>query len=186
MGTKHQPGAARSAESDWMDERLEEEIERPALALLGHGSTIPGRRRPVGTDRACPGRGQPDSRGAAPHLLRRLAGRHAPHAAARWTPAAGHGHGRRVAARRRDQAPRRARVRRHPHDEGEPLPRGREPARDRLRLRGRRRARGARRAAHHVHTTGEVVRLLRGAGFRDVALLGADGTAPRTSSARPG
>jgi SAM-dependent methyltransferase len=32
------------------------------------------------------------------------------------------------------------------------------------------------RAAHHVHTTGEVVRLLRGAGFRDVALLGADGT----------
>lgn len=33
------------------------------------------------------------------------------------------------------------------------------------------------RAAHHVHTTGELVRLLRGAGFADVALLGADGKA---------
>jgi hypothetical protein len=32
------------------------------------------------------------------------------------------------------------------------------------------------RAAHHVHTTGEVVRLLRGAGFAGVVLLGADGT----------
>jgi SAM-dependent methyltransferase len=32
------------------------------------------------------------------------------------------------------------------------------------------------RAAHHVHTTGEVVRLLRAAGFRDVALVGTDGT----------
>jgi cyclopropane fatty-acyl-phospholipid synthase-like methyltransferase len=32
------------------------------------------------------------------------------------------------------------------------------------------------RAAHHVHTTGEVVRLLLGAGFTDVALMGADGT----------
>ena len=31
------------------------------------------------------------------------------------------------------------------------------------------------RAAHHVHTTGELVRLLEGAGFRDVSLLGADG-----------
>jgi hypothetical protein len=39
-------------------------------------------------------------------------------------------------------------------------------------------------AAHHVHTTGEVVRLLRDAGFRDVDLRGADGTSP-TSSARP-
>jgi SAM-dependent methyltransferase len=39
-----------------------------------------------------------------------------------------------------------------------------------------RRERG--RAAHHVHTAGEVVRLLHGAGFRDVALLGADGTDP--------
>jgi cyclopropane fatty-acyl-phospholipid synthase-like methyltransferase len=34
------------------------------------------------------------------------------------------------------------------------------------------------RAAHHVHTTGEVVRLLHAAGFRDVALLGADGASP--------
>ena len=34
------------------------------------------------------------------------------------------------------------------------------------------------RAAHHVHTTGEVVRLLHGAGFGDVVLLGADGTSP--------
>jgi SAM-dependent methyltransferase len=31
------------------------------------------------------------------------------------------------------------------------------------------------RAAHHVHTTGELVRLLQGAGFGDVVLLGADG-----------
>lgn len=31
------------------------------------------------------------------------------------------------------------------------------------------------RAAHHVHTTGEVVRFLRDAGFVDVELLGADG-----------
>ena len=31
------------------------------------------------------------------------------------------------------------------------------------------------RAAHHVHTTGEVVRLLVGAGFGEVALLGPDG-----------
>jgi ubiquinone/menaquinone biosynthesis C-methylase UbiE len=31
------------------------------------------------------------------------------------------------------------------------------------------------RAAHHVHTTGEIVRLLHGAGFGDVRLLGADG-----------
>jgi hypothetical protein len=30
------------------------------------------------------------------------------------------------------------------------------------------------RAAHHVHTSGEVVRLLRGAGFGDVVLRGAD------------
>jgi SAM-dependent methyltransferase len=34
------------------------------------------------------------------------------------------------------------------------------------------------RAAHHVHTTGEVVRLLCGAGFRDVDLRGGDGTTP--------
>ena len=34
------------------------------------------------------------------------------------------------------------------------------------------------RAAHHVHTTGEVVRLLRAAGFRDVTLLSGDGTTP--------
>ena len=34
------------------------------------------------------------------------------------------------------------------------------------------------RGAHHVHTTGEVVRLLRAAGFADVALLGADGATP--------
>jgi len=32
--------------------------------------------------------------------------------------------------------------------------------------------------AHHVHTTGEVVRLLQGAGFRDVVLLDGDGTSP--------
>jgi SAM-dependent methyltransferase len=31
-----------------------------------------------------------------------------------------------------------------------------------------------RRVAHHVHTSGELVRLLRGAGFRAVELLGAD------------
>ena len=34
------------------------------------------------------------------------------------------------------------------------------------------------RAAYHVHTTGEVTRLLGAAGFADVALVGADGTAP--------
>jgi cyclopropane fatty-acyl-phospholipid synthase-like methyltransferase len=34
------------------------------------------------------------------------------------------------------------------------------------------------RAAHHVHTSGEVVRLLHGAGFRDVTLRGADGIRP--------
>lgn len=34
------------------------------------------------------------------------------------------------------------------------------------------------RAAHHVHTTGEVVRMLEAAGFRDVELRGADGRAP--------
>jgi SAM-dependent methyltransferase len=34
------------------------------------------------------------------------------------------------------------------------------------------------RAAHHVHTSGEVVRMLHGAGFRDVRLLGADGASP--------
>jgi hypothetical protein len=28
---------------------------------------------------------------------------------------------------------------------------------------------------HHVHTTGEVVRMLRRAGFRDIALKGPDG-----------
>jgi SAM-dependent methyltransferase len=32
--------------------------------------------------------------------------------------------------------------------------------------------------AHHVHTTGEVVRMLRAAGFRDVELKGPDGSAP--------
>ena len=32
------------------------------------------------------------------------------------------------------------------------------------------------RAAHHVHTTGEVVRMLRAAGFSEVELLGADGS----------
>ena len=34
------------------------------------------------------------------------------------------------------------------------------------------------RAAHHVHTAGEIVRMLRAAGFRDVELLDADGTSP--------
>ena len=34
------------------------------------------------------------------------------------------------------------------------------------------------RAAHHVHTAGELVRLLRGAGFGAVSLLGADGAGP--------
>jgi hypothetical protein len=34
------------------------------------------------------------------------------------------------------------------------------------------------RAAHHVHTTGEVVRMLRSAGFTEVELLGADGKTP--------
>ena len=34
------------------------------------------------------------------------------------------------------------------------------------------------RAAHHVHTAGEVVRLLQGAGFGDVRLVGGDGTTP--------
>ena len=33
-------------------------------------------------------------------------------------------------------------------------------------------------AAHHVHTSGEVVRLLEGAGFGEVELLGPDGIAP--------
>ena len=33
-------------------------------------------------------------------------------------------------------------------------------------------------AAHHVHTATEVVRLLEGAGFRDVHLVGGDGDAP--------
>jgi hypothetical protein len=31
------------------------------------------------------------------------------------------------------------------------------------------------RGAHHVHTTGEIVRMLHGAGFADVTLLSADG-----------
>jgi SAM-dependent methyltransferase len=34
------------------------------------------------------------------------------------------------------------------------------------------------RAAHRVHTSGEVVRMLRAAGFAEVTLLGADGTQP--------
>ena len=34
------------------------------------------------------------------------------------------------------------------------------------------------RAAHHVHTTAEVVRLLEGAGFSDVRLLGGEGDTP--------
>ena len=34
------------------------------------------------------------------------------------------------------------------------------------------------RGAHHVHTTGEVVRLLRGAGFEHVELLNGDGSGP--------
>jgi SAM-dependent methyltransferase len=34
------------------------------------------------------------------------------------------------------------------------------------------------RSAHHVHTSGEIVRMLRAAGFADVELLGADGAAP--------
>jgi SAM-dependent methyltransferase len=34
------------------------------------------------------------------------------------------------------------------------------------------------RAAHHVHTAGELVRLLRAAGFREVSLLGGDGACP--------
>jgi SAM-dependent methyltransferase len=34
------------------------------------------------------------------------------------------------------------------------------------------------RAAHHVHTTGEVVRMLRAAGFGSVELFGPDGTSP--------
>lgn len=33
-------------------------------------------------------------------------------------------------------------------------------------------------AAHHVHTSGEVVRMLRGAGFGEVELLAGDGVAP--------
>ena len=40
------------------------------------------------------------------------------------------------------------------------------------------------RAAHHVHTTGEVVRLLRGAGFAGVELLGADGASYELGSSR--
>ena len=34
------------------------------------------------------------------------------------------------------------------------------------------------RAAHHVHTSGEVVRMLRAAGFGEVELLAGDGVAP--------
>ncbi len=34
------------------------------------------------------------------------------------------------------------------------------------------------RAAHHVHTTGEVVRMLHAAGFGETKLLGSDGTTP--------
>jgi SAM-dependent methyltransferase len=34
------------------------------------------------------------------------------------------------------------------------------------------------RAAHHVHTSGEIMRLLREAGFREVRLLGGDGRTP--------
>ena len=34
------------------------------------------------------------------------------------------------------------------------------------------------RAAHHVHTTGEVARMVAAAGFRDIELRGADGRAP--------
>ena len=46
--------ARRSAESDWMRERVEEELERLALALCGHGSTVSIRMGCVGTARACP------------------------------------------------------------------------------------------------------------------------------------
>jgi SAM-dependent methyltransferase len=34
------------------------------------------------------------------------------------------------------------------------------------------------RGAHHVHTSGELVRMLRAAGFRDVRLVGSDGESP--------
>jgi SAM-dependent methyltransferase len=40
------------------------------------------------------------------------------------------------------------------------------------------------RGAHHVHTSGEVVRLLSGAGFGDVRLLGADGASPYALGSR--
>jgi hypothetical protein len=39
-------------------------------------------------------------------------------------------------------------------------------------------------AAHHVHTTGEVVRLLHAAGFGDVELLGGDGASAYALGAR--
>ena len=41
----------------------------------------------------------------------------------------------------------------------------------------------AARAAHRVHTSGELVRMLRTAGFAEVELRGAEGD--RTSSGRP-
>lgn len=50
-----------------MDERVEEEVERPVLAVLGHGSTVASWQRPVSTDPACQRRGEPESRGTAPH-----------------------------------------------------------------------------------------------------------------------
>ena len=48
-----------------MRERVEEELERPALALCGHGSTVSPRTGRVSTARACPRGGHPDSGGAA-------------------------------------------------------------------------------------------------------------------------
>ncbi|HUR85134.1 MAG TPA: class I SAM-dependent methyltransferase [Solirubrobacteraceae bacterium] len=39
-------------------------------------------------------------------------------------------------------------------------------------------------AAHHVHTSGEIVRMLRAAGFAEVRLLGADGTEPYEPGSR--
>lgn len=101
-----------------------------------------------------------------------------PGAAAPGTPHPRIAHGRRVTAGRGGQATRRVGVRRRAHDHHELVSRRREPARERVRPPGRRRRVEHARGAHQVHTSGEVVRLLRTAGFRDVLLLGADGASP--------
>jgi hypothetical protein len=47
-----------------MEERVEEEVERLALAVIGHGRKVPRDTLCVSTDPACRRRGHPVSEGA--------------------------------------------------------------------------------------------------------------------------